>query len=106
IGVLVEMRSGAITYVSVRMKRPDDGTAAAAADGAASPPPAMERPTPEDSRLFLQHLFDRSVLFGRMDDDQGIFLLNPAIAVRCALTPPPPLPPGTGIWHMNLVGHT
>ena len=87
-GLLVELRSGLMTYLSIRPKLPIAGG------------PPVVKPTPEDTRLFLQHLFTRPILFGNMIDDQGIFLLNPANAVRFTLTPPPP-EPSAGSWMLE-----
>jgi hypothetical protein len=87
IGMLVEMRSGAAIFLSVR---PYEAAAAAG-----------------DVGWLLSDLFSRSVLFGRCSDDQddeAIFLLNPANAVRFTLAPAPSAPVA-GAWPMQMLSH-
>jgi len=83
--MLVELRSGAVMYLRVRFA-PFDG----------------ERPefTPDDSRLFLTHLFTRPVLFGTTEDGQGLFLLQPGAIDRFTIAPAPPVST-PGSWAMN-----
>jgi hypothetical protein len=88
IAVGVSMPSGATTYMSIRTKLP-----------ARTSGPVL-RPTADDTRLHLQHLCTRPVLFGNLEDEQGVFLLNPSAAVRFTLAPPPPQTLA-GAWEMQ-----
>lgn len=91
IGVAVELRSGNIVYLSVR---PDLSTE----DDALARP---ER-TPDDTRILLEHLFERPVLFGRSEGEDAFFLINPANAVRFTLAPGIAESVG-GAWPMDIV---
>ena len=112
LAILVRTRSGAANYLRVR-RRHDSGAGRATSDVVAkavaevvaeaaawSIPTPRQAVTAEDSHRFLSHLFDRPVLFGRTEDGDGLFLLNPANAVSFTLTPPPP---GSvaGAWPMG-----
>jgi hypothetical protein len=88
IGMMVDMRSGHATYLSIQFEA---GEGVLARD-----------PTPDDIRLFLRHLFNRPVLFGSMEDEEGFFLLNPANAVRFTLAPAPQQTLA-GSWPMEIV---
>jgi hypothetical protein len=113
--ILVRVRSGAATYLRVRLRRPFAGDGAgrsvpdviseAVAEVVAEAVawevvPAHPQVTAEDAHRFLSHLFARPVLFGRTEDGDGLFLLNPANAVSFTLAPPPP---GSvaGAWPMG-----
>ncbi|MGC4043168.1 MAG: hypothetical protein QM758_05145 [Armatimonas sp.] len=91
LGVAAELRSGAVAHMSVHPRPPQN-----LGDGVADTPL-----TPDDARAFLRHLFDRSVVFGRMEENAGVFLINPANAVRFVLTPPPPVQSLPSVWPMN-----
>jgi hypothetical protein len=105
--ILVRTRSGASNYLRVR-RRPATGAApevVAVAEVVAEAaswtvPTARPAVTAEDAHHFLSHLFARPVLFGRTEDRDGLFLLNPANAVSFTLAPPPP---GSvaGAWPMG-----
>lgn len=90
IGLAVELRSGATIYLRLRLRRTTDTDS------------EMNPPTVDDVRFFLQHLFSQPVLFGELEDNQGVFLINPANAVRFTITPPPPAPL-LGAWVMQSV---
>jgi hypothetical protein len=89
IGILVEFRSGCTAYLSVYPRMPEAAIR------------SSEVPTSEDMSLFFQHLFARPVLFGKMEDEEGIFLLNPANVIRFTLAPPPP-EPSAGAWPLRM----
>ncbi|MGC4044415.1 MAG: hypothetical protein QM758_11505 [Armatimonas sp.] len=92
IGICVELRSGEqLTLIS----HPLPGDAV----GAGRDPML----TPDDAAVFLQHLSERPVVIGALQDGHGVFLLNPLNAMRFEISPPPPVHLLATVWSMEPV---
>jgi len=88
-GMAIELASGSAFYLRVHLER--------------QRPSELPRSlTADDSSRFLAHLFTGPALFGDTEDRLGLFVLNPANAVRFTLAPAPP-EPAAGAWPMEFV---